>query len=157
MDSLRQYIITVIAATIMSKIVLDITEKKGATHSVLKFITGIFIIITVISPFKQHTTYDISGYFSDWGVSASEYVQAGEESAKSSKNTFIKEQTQAYILDRADQLGIDVTVEVVLNEDDLSIPKEVYINGSVSPYGKLKLQQIISQELGITEDKQIWS
>jgi hypothetical protein len=60
-------------------------------------------------------------------------------------------------LDKAQALNTALEVEVTLSDDEIPIPVKVRLSGKVSPYAKGRLQQIISEELGIERENQIWT
>ena len=88
-------------------------------------------------------------------VTADEYVQDGVLYASAQKETFIIENVQSYILDRAKELDVNIDVTVEL-DPDTTMPNIVYLSGNVSPLKKSRLQQIITDALGIPEEQQIW-
>ena len=65
----------------------------------------------------------------------------------------IKQKTETYILDKANALGAEITVQVVLED---YIPAGVTIMGDVSPFVKSNLSASITQELNIPPEEQIW-
>ncbi len=155
MDALLQYILTIISATIICMIVLSFTDKKSAMYTIIKFLSGIFLIITLITPFRDKDLMDFSDIFSRFESDSDVYVQMGEDYARQEKEVFIKEQVTAYILDRAKAMDVDIEIEVCLKED-LSGPEVIYIAGNISPYKKEQLQSLITSDLGITKENQIW-
>jgi hypothetical protein len=69
----------------------------------------------------------------------------------------IKHRTAAYILQRAQELHVHLDIEVVLSADDIPVPEKVFLSGTVAPFAKKQLQQIIEQDLGIAKECQIWT
>lgn len=155
MDSLRQYILTVIAAAIICSVISPLTSKKTTVHTVLKLVSGIFLVITIIKPFQPYSKFDFSDIYNGLEVTADEYVQDGVLYASAQKETFIIENVQSYILDRAKELDVNIDVTVEL-DPDTTMPNIVYLSGNVSPLKKSRLQQIITDALGIPEEQQIW-
>ncbi len=155
MDSLRQYILTVIAAAIICSVISPLTSKKTTVHTVLKLVCGIFLVITIIKPFQPYSKFDFSDIYNALEVTADEYVQDGVLYASAQKETFIIENVQSYILDRAKELDVNIDVTVEL-DPDTTMPNIVYLSGNVSPLKKSRLQQIITDALGIPEEQQIW-
>ena len=68
----------------------------------------------------------------------------------------IKQRTESYILEKARSLGTEVTVEVTLSTEEMPVPIGVTLTGSISPYAKEQLAQMMEQELGINRKEQIW-
>ena len=67
------------------------------------------------------------------------------------------DKAEAYILEIAGQLSASVTVEVSVGGDSIPVPQSVRLDGAVTPYAKSRLQTIISEELGISKENQIWT
>ncbi len=112
--------------------------------------------ITVISPLTKLNLNNISSFFEDFEAEASAAVYDGTNMANTSVATIIKENTEAYILDKANSFGATVDVEVSLNDDTPPLPVSVVIRGAVAPYVKVKLQEIIENNLEIPKERQSW-
>jgi hypothetical protein len=68
----------------------------------------------------------------------------------------IKSKTEAYILNEARKMELDITVEVELSDADPPAPCRVFIKGTASPYKKTVLGRYISDNLGIPQENQQW-
>lgn len=156
MDSIKQYAFGILAAALMCSILNVWIKPKGSAGAIVKLISGLFMTITLLAPLVDINLQDISEFFDDYHTDAQAYVQSGQNHATLTMGEIIKEQTQAYILDKAADLGLDVKVEVTLNETDPTVPDTVVLRGQVSPYGKMQLTALIEEQLGIHEEKQIW-
>lgn len=156
MENIRQYLLSVIVASIISALVIRIIGKTGAFASLIKLLAGVFLIITVIAPWTMLKLNDLSSYFSDIQLQASHAAQFGESLATDAKNSIIRTQIEAYILDKASELDVNIEVEVILAETEPHLPESVAIRGTVSPFGKQRLGQIIADELGIPKEKLLW-
>jgi hypothetical protein len=100
---------------------------------------------------------DLTDYFSDLSVDASTVVSQGKESAEQCTTAIIKSQLEAYILDKASLLELDISAEVLLDDSQPPSPKNVKIVGKASPYAKQRMLQIISDELGIPKENISWT
>lgn len=154
---IRTYLITLTTAAFIIAVIQTILTKNSAVSSVIKLLTGLFMVITLIVPLKS---VDISG-LEDLLPNAETYAE--EQTAVGSKywadtiGQVIKKQTAAYICDKAVQLGATLEITVILSDEDLVTPWEVQIRGSVSPYAKKALQSYIADTIGIPKERQIWS
>lgn len=157
MDSIKDYLVSVIAAAIITGIATSVVGKKGTIGSIIKLLTGLFLIITVISPWTKLDISTLTEYFSDYSAQASSVVAQGEAVAQSEVAAIIKDQSEAYILDKASLLGLDIAIQVTLSESDPPAPESVTIQGTVSPYAKKSLEQILSIDLGIAKENQHWT
>ena len=75
--------------------------------------------------------------------------------AREAERDIIKARIQAYILDKADSFGTQLDVEVILDQDN--IPTSVELRGNISPYAKAQLTGIITENLGIPKEYQLWT
>jgi len=154
---MKNYILSIIAAAIISAIVKSLVGKKTATAKVIELLCGIMMAITVIQPIKDINFYNIPSYFDSLTADAKEYVQQGALMAEKSVEDIIKSQTEAYILDKADRLGLCISVEVGLDDKNCNIPDRVTVVGNISPYAKEVLSDFLQNDLGIAKEKQQWN
>lgn len=85
---------------------------------------------------------------------AEDAAAMGENLARDSMADIIKEETEAYILDKAADLHANLRVEVAVGEDNL--PAAVTIFGEASPYARRQIQAMIANDLGISKENQKW-
>ena len=156
MGEIRGYLISVTAAAILCAVASTLLGKKGTIGTIGKLLCGIFLAITVVSPLTRVQLR--SGYelWDDLSADAAAAVASGEAAAYDELRAGIKARTEAYILDKAAFYAAELSVEVTLSDEDPPIPCAVRLTGSVSPYAKQRLQQDISEELGIPKEAQIW-
>lgn len=157
MQTIAEYLLSVTGAAIISAVVLRLLVGKGSAASVGKMLTGIFMALTVIEPLAQVRLSDALELLPDISADAQAAVAQGEVSAKNALADSISTQVEAYILDKAAQLGVTLTVEVELTEDTIPVPARVRLQGNVSPYAKTRLQSILRDDLGIDKENQIWT
>ena len=120
-------------------------------------LSGLVIVILMISPVTQISFKDLTWYLDDLAARADEYATAGKIAAENSINGIIKKQTEAYILDKAESLGLEIAVEVELNGDNNSVPCGVTIKGEASPFAKEIMSAYIEKNLGIPKGQQRWN
>lgn len=153
MEAIRDYLFSVTAAALICGAVNCITGKSSAISKLLKLLCGIFLAAAVIKPVVEMKIDDLS-FFSDLlSVDADQVVATGKEKAADEMNRIIKEKTEAYILDKAMSLGVRVEVMIELEN---SVPTGITVKGDVSPSIKSRLSACIAQDLGISQEEQIW-
>ena len=157
MDGIRQYITSVITAAMLCAVVSAILGKKGTVGALIKLICGVFLALTIIRPVANVEIENILSFSVPYEAEAAEAVMAGERMTEDSIGAIIKTQTEAYILDKADALGIKVSVEVTVGAGQPPVPTAVVIRGDVSPYAKGRLKTMIEEDLGITKENQVWT
>ena len=74
--------------------------------------------------------------------------------AKAYTDAIISAEVEAYILDKAASLGVDLNVEVWLN--DTGLPESVALSGQIAPSDRQVLSQFIDHDLGVGEEAQTW-
>jgi len=157
MEGLKAYLISVTAASIICGIVNALAGKRGAVSSVLKLLTGLFLALTVIRPVIRLSLSEIELYLDSISTKADAAVADGEIVASRELASIIKAETEAYILDKAASLGVDLQVDVILSDNAPPLPVEVLLIGAASPYAKAQLSAMIADELGIPKEAQRWT
>lgn len=156
MEGLRQYLLTIASAAIICAMVTAFFGKKSSYSSVIKLLTGIFMAIAVISPWIKLQFSDITDYVRGISMDGEQISVQGQNIASEEYRSIIKSQSEAYILDKAAFMGVDVSVEITLCDSDPPTPQSVTIKGAVSPFARSSLQDYISSQLGIPKENQTW-
>lgn len=156
MDDLKQYLISVIIAAIVSGLILHFFQKNGAHTRLIKLLIGLFLSITVISPLTRIQFDRVITYFDEFEINAQKAVSDGAFQANQATETIIKDKATTYILDKASELGIEVEVDVTLTQTDPKTPCFVTIDGTVPAYKKQQLQKTIENDLGVSKENQRW-
>jgi len=69
----------------------------------------------------------------------------------------IKEKCEAYILDRADEMGLTLSVDVVMREaGDYPYPVSVVLSGMISESDRLYFKKMLERDFAITPECQEW-
>lgn len=157
MEDIKQYLLTVTAASILCGILVTLLGKKSASGSIVKVLCGLFLSVSVVAPWAKIQLLDLATYTDNLQLEASQYAANGENTASEELAAIINQQTQAYILDKADSLGLDIAVEVTLNDQEPPVPYTVVITGSAAPYAKEVLSQFIANDLSVPKERQKWS
>lgn len=156
MDQIGQYILSVIAAAGICSIILRIAANNAKTGNIMKFLCGVFMICTAISPLLKLRIDDIDLWINHSNIDAQAAVNAGHDAAEKQIMHIIKERLETYISTKATQLNATVQAEVIMNAENPLLPESIRITGKLSPYARLRMMEYIANELGIPEDKQIW-
>ena len=157
MDEIRKYLLSVIAATIISGMITGLLGKKGTYSSVVKLLCGIFVAITVVAPLTkiQFSDYDLN--IAKLQSEADKIIETADADRRNETAERIKEQTETYILKKASELNLAITVDVLIDTYDTLLPQSINITGAASPSAKGELQEIIANDLGISKENQTWN
>ena len=156
MEAIRQHILSLIAISVLCGII--ILFFRGNSHAgVMKIITGVMISLTLLKPFIRGDELKMDLFWNSISYDSSMAVKQGIDAAESANAAYIKEAMESYISNKAEAMNAEIDAQVTLENDTLQIPKRITITGTVSPYIKRQLMDIISKDLGIPEDKQLWT
>lgn len=156
MAELKQYVVSVATAAIICGIVTGMAPG-GNLQRILKMICGIFLALMVMEPI---TRMDADGLISEFAISYNQEADSaaafGEELARDSMTEYIKQESEAYILDKANDLGLTLDVEVILSRQTPPVPDSAVIRGNIPNNTKQWLEQLIVEDLGIAKEKLQW-
>jgi hypothetical protein len=144
----------VISAAVLCTIVIKITENKGSISFLIKILAGIFLSTSVLTPMLHISFAPITEYINEIQTEASFVTDAGVQDTSEKKEIFIKNQLEAYIVDKAKDMNLSIEAQIELNED--MIPVKVLLQGNASPYYRMKMESYITDTLGIQKEDQVW-
>ncbi len=153
---MKSYILSIVIAAIISAAAGLLLPPKTTVGQITKLLSGILLIVTVISPLTNISFRHIGDYLTGLSSTADAYINDGHSAMQADIDAIIKAETETYILDKASELGLQIDVEVSLDENNHSIPCSVTVIGKFSPYSKENLSGYITNTLGIAKEKQKW-
>jgi hypothetical protein len=156
LEAVRTYLLSLAGAALLCGIIHRFLTKGGAAAQAAKLLTALFLAITVLQPLTRLSPDILTRIRFDMEEEIGRAVAQGTEATEKAMAAHIKSKTEAYILEKAQDFGADITVEVGVTKDALLIPCSVTISGTVAPLVKIQLQQIIDRNLGIPKERQIW-
>lgn len=156
MDAIRSYLLTVTGAALVCAVAQKI-PIKGASSAVIKLLCAVFMTLTALSPLVNLELPRLEAVTGDIWSAAQDTASMGENLSRDAMAQIIKEQSEAYILDKAADLGVSLSVSVSVSTDALPVPERVWLQGSVSPYVKAELTDYMENQLGIDRKEQIWT
>lgn len=153
MDGLREYVIRVVAAALISGVVIRLTEGIGSGE-IIRMLCGLFMTLILLQPILGRRELQWEFMLPQIRRQAEENVLEGVAAAEKIRQEFIMQQAETYISNRAAEMNTEIQAEIMLGEDNL--PESVVLTGAVSPLNKSRLTQIIASELGIPRERQEW-
>ena len=153
MDGLREYVIRVVAAALISGVVIRLTEGIGS-GKIIRMLCGLFMTLILLQPILGRRELQWEFMLPQIRRQAEENVLEGVAAAEKIRQEFIMRQAETYISNRAAEMDTEIQAEIMLGEDNL--PESVVLTGAVSPLNKSRLTQIIASELGIPRERQEW-
>ena len=151
---MRGYILSVTCAGLLAAI-LRTLAGEGTMGKLAKLLSGLFLAVTVLSPLVQFEIPDPARWLENYMAEGEAAAQAGEVMAKEYSASIISAEVEAYILDKAAELGCEISAEVRL--DDGGLPRSVTLSGELTPAQKAELTRMLARDLGLGEEAVIWS
>lgn len=156
MDNIRQYILSITGAAMICSICLAFFRKKSAYSSVIKMISGLFLTIVFIAPLVDFRFDKYVSFFESFSLEAEASAGIGSDYYEESFVALIKEKTEAYILDKAAQMGFSVQAEVTIGDGDPPLPTAVILEGNLPPLRRKMLTEQLSTDLNIAKENLVW-
>ena len=156
MSGIARYVFSIICVALLCSILRMFFLKNSRMESVMKLITGLLISVTVLRPVVDLEHLDISKFLSVMPtIDQTAFNEARLQTSRSMEK-YITDTTQAYILQQAQSLGVEINVNVMVSQDAIPVPVSVTITGDISPYKKQQLISIIEKDLAIVRENQKW-
>ena len=153
MENLRSYILCMISAAVIIGVLSSFTSAGG----VIKLVGGVILMISMIQPLARFDFEGIQRYFEYSFAEGEAAAEQGSAIAEKAMADIIKEETEAYILDKARLYGAEIRADVHVSSDSIPIPREVTVTGDYTAVSKQLLQEMIEEELGIPKEYQLWT
>lgn len=109
---MKTYILTIISAAVLSAFAINLSPEKWKKY--IQLVTGLVVIICILSPIKSIITEDIFGDMADIDYSIAEGVSQAE---------LVKEELKSRVEDDAkkrllEEFGINASVSVEISVND---------------------------------------
>lgn len=146
-----------LAAVMVVSLLLTVAESlipEGSIRKIAGFTGGLILLLTLLQPILRTDLGRLHLNMDDYGTEiASRRSELAEQSGKE-QSRLIEKKTEAYILDKATQLGLRVTVRIhaEMGADGVPYPSKAELHGANSK----ALAAYIEEELGIPPERQDW-
>lgn len=154
MEGWGEYILAIIVTGLICGILSSFVPSSFKAW--MQFLCGIILTITLVKPFTGLKNLDIPlirDSIYDDGVHLSD---EGKKIAQDAMADIIRQNSQAYIMDKAAEHGISIEADISVNDEDIPAPVSAAVHGNVSPYARLQVESLIEAELGIAKENIRW-
>ncbi len=158
-EILRTWVLRLTGTAIISSAATALVPE-GKTKKSVKFVCGVAAMLALLSIVSDFSYEGFSSYMADYRQKAYEISSEAEEQTKMSERLIIEKQCEAYILDKADELGAyvpEISVRAEWDTNGYWYPVSAELTAEVLPEVKQQLSYIIEADLGIEKDKQVWN
>lgn len=158
MELIRNWILGVTCAAMLVAVADSITPP-GTVKKLGKLTGGLVLLLAVIRPLigldYQSLSLALAENRFKWEENAAE---KGSALSADLMKSIIAEQTGAYILDKANALGVKCAVEVEckIGEENLPYPVSVRITGNLTDSQRDELKREIEADFAIPADMQLY-
>ena len=154
MDGIKSYLIAVCSAAILCAILKQIVGEGKLSGGMIRMLSGLFVAICVIAPWKDFSLQDLDVFNPLDTGSAEALVDDGKQITKGNIHAIITKEVEAYILEKANLLQVQVEVSVELS--DKGIPSRSIITGELTTSEREELSAFLVSQVGIQKEMQIW-
>ena len=155
MEAIRQYILSAATGALICGIVTafcrDSPYKKHVT-----MLCGLFMTVTLLRPLigiSFPELPDLNAYISQ----AENAAEEGKRISLEAQKAIISQECEAYILDKAKELQVDLAVSVTVDErGGKPVPVFAEITGAIQSETQYQLSTVIESDLGIQRENQLW-
>ena len=153
-DILRSWILG-LAGTAVICAVARLLTPQGRVKRIVELLCGVAMTVALLSPLLEPDLRDYGLHLSEYRAGAAALTADGETLRQSLDRSIIEEKLEAYILDKAQSLGADVTAAEVTMQwstEGYWYPARALLQG---PFHD-RLSRLLEAELGIPESAQTW-
>ena len=154
---MKGYLFSLTAAALLSALVLALVPE-GSVRRTVQLGCGLLLALTALSPLLKLDYDAIAKQIAEIRLDT-ETVRTGVEvQNRELQARIISEQAAAYIWDKAQELGLSVSVDVAIEEDgSYPYPAAVRITGQFTELQRQSLTRYIEENLAIGKEQQTWT
>ena len=157
-ETLRSWIISLTGAGMLTAAANALTPK-GKVKNIVRLLCGVVMGLTLLKPFVGFDFTTLSGSLAKYRAESDGINTAILETNDRLAALIIEGRCRAYILDKAQEYGLDtveVTVVVKRGDEGTWYPYETNLTVNGQEQNKVRLSEAIESELGISRDRQHW-
>ena len=158
MEAVRAWLTSVVLVSVLLSAAQSLIPP-GTVRKAAGFTGGLILLLVLLRPVLGADLEHLELDFDHYQAAVEERQEELADTQTEAMASIIAEQTEAYILDKAEELGADVSVVKVQaqwNLDGLWVPYSAEINAPDTGSAKAALEGVIENELGIPAERQMW-
>ena len=153
MEAVRAWLTSVVLVSVLLSAAQSLIPP-GTVRKAAGFTGGLILLLVLLRPVLEADLDRLALDFSDYQTAVEERQAELADTQTEAMASIIAEQTEAYILDKAGELGAEVTVRVETRTggDGVPVPWSAELTGAQSE----TLASALETELGIPAERQVW-
>lgn len=153
MGALREWLTSLVTVTLLLSVVQTLLPE-GNLRKIGAFTGGLVLLAALLQPVLKTDLEELRLEFDDYEAAVAQRQAELTAAGDRELTALIETRTAAYISDKAEGLGLPVSVQVSAekNEEGVPVPVSAEVTGPYS--GALAVW--IEEELGIPTERQVW-
>jgi len=149
-ELLRGWLLGIICVSMILAVAEGLVPE-GSVKRICRLSGGVVLLIVSVSPFVRLEEYDFGRLAAKYELDAQQYRESLEQEHDFLYESIIAERAEAYISDKAAELGMTCRVSVTVAWEGEYMPKlqAVRITGQWTSEQRERLESIIAEELEI--------
>lgn len=154
MAAAREWLTALTALTLLLS-VAQLLTPQGTLREIVSFIGGLLLLLVLLQPLTDVELTDLTAELSACQTELEQRQDELERQQTEALTTRIEAETEAYIWDKAREMGLTLTVQVTAqpNHDGVPVPVRAVLNGQRSE----ALAAWLETELGLPAEGQVWN
>lgn len=150
---MRSWLLGIVLTSLASGLARQIAPQ-GKEQAMVRLVCGLLLALAILRPLAgrdwEHLELELDGL----RIQETELAGDYRKNQQDALSNIIAEKIEAYIWDKANQLGLSCTVTVTVspNESGVPLPESAVIRGAYNG----ELAACLEEEVGIPAEKQIW-
>ncbi len=156
MSGITGYLLGIVGVCLIASLAKQLLGISKHYKDLGNTVIGIFLIFSILSPIVR-VNWDADNIL-DTGFQ-DDFEQISLEAHTYQQQTLrqsIITRTEAYIWNKAQELSLEIEMEIALSETYPYAPCGICIWGNASPYAKTQLSNYLKEEIGIPKEAQTW-
>ena len=157
MELVRQWLLGV-TCTAMVLALAEGLVPEGNAKKVCRLAGGLALLLAAVSPVIGIDKGLFTRVLAEYQAMAQQYEKNLEEKNVLLYQTIIEDAAAAYIVDKAEEIGISCQVEVTFSYDEDGVPSpwEVTARGGWTEEQRIRLEQLVEESLGVSAQRQYY-
>ena len=158
MGFVRSWLLGVTAAALVLALA-EALAPEGSVKKVCRLAGGMALLLAAAGPVLEALDGNLlAGAVEGWRDRSQRYERELEENNERLYLAIIEEETAAYVMDKARELGFECAAEVTYGYDENGVPCpwEVAARGQWAPEQRARLERLLEEELGVPAQRQYY-
>ena len=154
-ELVRQWLLGV-ACTALILAVSDSLAPDGSVKKICRLAGGLALLLAAVGPVFRMDSGVLARTLEEYRIMVQSCEDALEEQNNLFYQTIIEENAAAYIVDKAEEMGISCQAEVTFfyDEDGVPCPWEVTARGDWTDGTRKALERLLEDDLGVPPQRQ---